>query len=60
MSRGRDSPQGIEVADWVDHHTWMICPYCKGDTKHLERRADGRYCPNCQRLILLLCNRVKK
>lgn len=59
MNQGRDSPRYVEIADWVDHHTWMICPYCHGEAKHLERRVDGRYCSNCQRKILPLCNREK-
>ena len=61
MSNGRDSPQSFQtIADEVDHSTCMICPYCRGESAHLKRKHDDRYCPKCDRLILTLCNRPQK
>mgnify|MGYP001609900572 CR=1 FL=1 len=53
MDAGADSRA---MADWVDRHTWMICLHCGSGSAKLERRADGRYCRRCGRMILRLCN----
>lgn len=48
------------IADEVDHTTWMVCPYCCGEAVRLERRNEGRCCPKCRRTVLPLCNSRKK